>query len=150
MDRAVKMVHAGANIERSFTCEEYALLDGVVPDGWTVVSNTCAIYLKDFHSPYASFTPDFGASGIITETPRRYIWDGTVSSNRAIIPTDEVVLPSRELNVEVYVNRQAYYPSEPGETRDFYVNTVDNSIDFVTGAGRPNLNGLKIKVFVWK
>ena len=150
MDKAVTMFHAAENVTRAFTCEEFALMDDTAPGGWEVIANTCAFYLKDFHSPFASFTPDFGAGGISTGTPRRYIWEGVIASNKATIPVSELTLPTREAHVEAYVNRQAYHPSEPGFVRDFFVNNVDNSLDFEAGAGRPNLNGLKIKVYVWK
>ena len=139
MDKAVTMFNAGENITHAFTCEEFALMDDTAPAGWEVLTNTCAFYLKDFHSPSASFTPDFG-----------YIWEGVIASNKATIPVSELTLPTREAHVEAYVNRQAYHPSEPGFVRDFFVNNVDNSLDFETGAGRPNLNGLKIKVYAWK
>lgn len=144
------MFHAGENITRAFTCEEFALMDDLPPDGWEVITNTCAFYLKDFHSPFAAFTPDFGAGGITTGTPRRYMWQGVISGNRAIIPVSELTLPTREASIEAYVNRDTYHPSVPGHVNDFFVNNVDNSLDFETGAGRPNLNGMKIKVYAWK
>ena len=150
MIRIVKVYNAGVNIEREYTCEQWALMNSVPPAGWVTLSNTCPVYLRQFHAPYASFTPDFGAEGISVAGIRKYIWDGVVSANRVIIPISDLTLPSIEAMVEAHVNRVAYFPSEPGIIRDFYVNTVDNSIDFITGAGRPNLNGLKARIFVWK
>lgn len=153
MIRTVKALNVGANIEREYTCEQWALMNGVPPSGWAMVSNTCQLYLEKFYSPFASFTPDFGAGGIVVGAGRWYLWEGVIggaNSDRLMIPTADLQLPSTEANVLVTVRRQDYLPSEPGKTRDFFVNTVDNSIDFVVGSGKPSLNTLKAYVKVWK
>lgn len=151
MLRKVTVFSPSTNIERTFTCAQWAAMDGVPPGDWEVVQNTCADYLENLHSPFASFTPFFGAPGIsVTGAGRWYMWSGIVTANKLTIPIAELVLPSNEASVFVTINRQRYTPSRPGFTRDFAVNTVDNSLDFVVGGGLPSLNGLRGEVSVWK
>lgn len=135
---------------REYTCEQWALMDGVPPTGWEVVSNTCQVYLQDFYAPFAAFTPEFTADAIVPNVGRWYIWEGVISSDRLVIPLSELRLPSDPAQVKVEVRRQGYRPSEPGKPRDFWVNNVDNSIDFIVGTGKPSLNTFLGSVWVWK
>lgn len=116
----------GFNI-REFTCEQLALMDGVLDPAWTITENTCGQYFSQFRSPYASFGIDVNGA---TLPGAWYTYKGTVASNRVIIPTADMVLPSNPSNVMVIVRRQNYNPSVPGDVRDFTVNNSDNSIDF--------------------
>lgn len=114
-------------ITRTFTCEQYALLGEVLPAGFVVVNNTCGVYLSRFRSPFASFGLEIDG----TRLPGNwYSYEATITSDRVIIPTGTLVLPGNANNVFVIVRRQEYHPSVPGDTRDFTVNNVDNSIDF--------------------
>lgn len=81
---------------------------------------------------------------------RPKIWKsykGTVSSNRVIVPGGEFTIPDNPDEVMVIVRRQFYHASTGLETRDYEINTVDNSVDFQSSLG---LNGqiAFIKVFV--
>lgn len=131
------------SITRTFSCGQYALMGNDVPSGWTITENTCGVYADLFRSPYASFGLDLTG----TRLPGAwYTYKATIASNRVIIPVTSILLPSNHNNVRAIVRRQEYHPSEPGEVRDFAVNNIDNSIDFVSGL---NLNGqiAFIKVF---
>lgn len=151
MLRKVTVFSPSTNIERTFTCAQWAAMDGVPPGDWEVVQNTCSYYLEQFHSPFASFTPAFGSPDIsVSGSGRWYMWSGIVTGNKLTIPIADLVLPSNEAAVFVTINRQRYTPSRPGFTRDFAVNTVDNSLDFVVGGGLPSLNGRLAEVSVWK
>lgn len=132
-------------IEREFTCEQVALMGGV-PSGWTVIKNTCGIYLYNIYSPYASFGLEITGNVV---TGSWYIYEGTVSSDEVAVPTGELLLPSDPRNVRVTVRRQMYHPSEPGKVRDFSVDTALNKIVFTPGRF-PSLNGQKATVEVFK
>lgn len=122
-----KITATNGSISRTFTCEQLALLGGSLPSGWTITENTCGTYLGQLRSPYASFGLEIDG----TRLPGNwYSYEGTIASNRVIIPTSAFVLPGNANNVFVIVRRQEYHPSVPGDTRDFTVNNTDNSIDF--------------------
>lgn len=130
-------------IVRTFTCEQYSLMDETLPAGWTITENTCGIYAGYFRSPYASFGLDLSGTAL---PGNWYTYKAVIASNKVTVPTDVFLLPSNHNNTRVIVRRQEYHPSAPSETRDYTVNNTDNSIDFEAGL---NLNGqiAFIKVF---
>lgn len=132
-------------IQRTFTCEQYALMNNTLPTGWTETENTCGIYLGRFYSPYASFGLEIDG----TRLPGNwYTYEGTIDgSHRVIIPTGDLTLPGKPDNVFVIVRRQQYNPDVPGDTRDFAVNNIDNSIDFRSALA---LNGQTAYIRVFK
>lgn len=130
-------------ITRDFTCEQYALAGYALPSGWSVTESTCGIYAGMFRSPYASFGLDLAGTAL----PGSWnTYKAVITSNRVIIPAVVFLMPSNPHNTMAIVRRQNYHASIPGETRDYTINYVDNSIDFEPGL---NLNGqiAFIKVF---
>lgn len=119
-------------VSREFSCEQFALMGSALPTGWTYISSTCGIYFDYFRSPFASYGIEFSGT---TLPGKWYPYQDTITTNRVIIPTATLVLPTIHDNVEVYVRRQRYQPSDPVTTRDFTVNNTDNSIDFESGLG---------------
>lgn len=115
-------------ITRTFTCAQYALMGDTLPSGWVITDTTCGVYLGHLRSPFASFGLELNG----TRLPGNwYSYEATIDgSHRVIIPTATLVLPGNANNVFAIVRRQEYHPSVPGDTRDFTVNNVDNSIDF--------------------
>ena len=131
-------------ITRTFTCEQYALMNDTLPSGWTITNNTCGVYLGQLRSPYASFGLEIDG----TRLPGNwYTYEGVIASNRVIIPTGDLVLPGKPDNVFVIVRRQEYHPTVPGDMRDFTVNNTDNSIDFQSSL---SLNGQTAYIRVLK
>lgn len=139
-----KITATNGTISRTFTCAQYALLNSTLPSGWTITENTCGVYLGQLRSPYASFGLEVDG----TRLPGNwYSYEGTITSNRVIIPTSAFVLPGNANNVFVIVRRQQYNPTVPGDTRDFTVNNTDNSIDFNSALA---LNGQTAYIRVFK
>jgi len=119
-------------------------MNSALPSGWTITENTCGVYLGQLRSPYASFGLEIDG----TRLPGNwYSYEGTIASNRVIIPTSAFVLPGNANNVFVIVRRQQYNPTVPGDTRDFTVNNTDNSIDFNSALA---LNGQTAYIRVFK
>lgn len=133
----------GTNI-REFTCEQYALSGYALDAAWTITENTCGQYLAKLHSPFASFGIEFGGTAI---PGGWYVYKAVIASNRVIIPTADLTLPSNEANVIAIIRRQQYNATVPGEVRDFTVNNADNSVDFEAGL---NLNGQIAFIRVFK
>lgn len=133
-----------SGIEKEFSCEQFALMGYTLPAGWTYVSTTCGVYFNDFRSPFASYGLELTGTAL---PGRWYPYEATVSSNRVIIPTATLVLPTIHDNVKVYVRRQRYFPSDGVTTRDFTVNNTDNSIDFETSV---NVDGLVARIEVFR
>lgn len=139
-----KITATNGAISRTFTCAQYALMNSTLPSGWTITENTCGVYLGQMRSPYASFGLEIDG----TRLPGNwYSYEGTITSNRVIIPTSAFVLPGNANNVFVIVRRQQYNPTVPGDTRDFTVNNTDNSIDFNSALA---LNGQTAYIRVFK
>jgi len=139
-----KITATNGTISRTFTCAQYALMNSTLPSGWTITENTCGVYLGQLRSPYASFGLEIDG----TRLPGNwYSYEGTITSNRVIIPTSAFVLPGNANNVFVIVRRQQYNPTVPGDTRDFTVNNTDNSIDFNSALA---LNGQTAYIRVFK
>lgn len=131
-------------VTRTLECSQYALLNDTLPAGFTITENTCGIYFQSFRSPFASYGIDFGSVAL---PGRWYSYEAVISSDQVVIPTDNFTLPSNPDNVFVIVRRQQYHPDVPGDSRDFFVNIVDNSIDFNSALG---LNGQTAYIRVFK
>ena len=132
---------SNGSIEREFTCEQYALMGGL-PAGWTLIKNTCGLYLQKIASPYAAYSLDPSSSAV---GGRWHLWDGTVALGKVTVPLAELALPADAAAIRLIVRRQMYRPSEPGMVRDFFVNNTDNSLDLVV-ANTGNLNGQRCTV----
>ncbi|MCB0541913.1 MAG: hypothetical protein KDC70_00260 [Saprospiraceae bacterium] len=131
-------------VETEFTCEQYALMGYTLPSGWTQTGSTCGVYFDVVKAPFASFGIALGGT---TLPGRWYVYEAAISSNRVIIPTSTIVLPTIPENVHVIVRRQEYRATDAATTRDFAVNNTDNSIDFQSGLG---LNGQTAYIRVFK
>lgn len=137
-------VNQAANLEREFTCAQYAHLNDILPAGWVVAENSCGQYFELFRSPEAAF----GLTVTGATVPGGWVsYEAVISSNRVIIPTAAFRLPSNPDNVRAIVRRQEYHPNVAGDVRDFAVNLIDNSIDFLPSLG---LNGQTCYVKVFK
>lgn len=119
-------------VAREFSCEAFALMGYVLPSGWTYVSSTCGVYFDYFCSPFASGGLELSGAQL---PGRWYTYEAALSSNRVIIPTSTLVLPTIFDNIEVHIRRQRYYPSDSVTTRDFTVNSAANSLDFEASLG---------------
>jgi len=42
-------------IDWELSCERYALIGGTPPSGWTLKTNTCSNYARQFYAPFAAF-----------------------------------------------------------------------------------------------
>ena len=131
-------------VSREFSCEKFALMGFVLPAGWTYISSTCGIYFDYFRSPFASYGIELSGSSL---PGRWYPYQATIVSDRVIISTATLTLPTIHDNVEVWVRRQRYHPSDPVTSRDFEVNNTDNSIDFSAAL---NLSGQTAYIRVFR
>lgn len=49
------VVITNGTIDWELTCERYALIGGTPPSGWTLKTNTCSNYARQFYAPFAAF-----------------------------------------------------------------------------------------------
>lgn len=132
----VTIVDQANNLERTITCAQHELAGGVLPSGWVVTNNTCGQYFGVLRSPEASFGLTVDGASV---PGGWYVYEAVIASDGVTVPTSTFTLPTNPNNVWVFVRRQRYRASVPGDVRDFEIDYSTNSITFNPSVG--NLNG---------